>query len=446
MATTPDLLDRMTPTLSRWFAMPTWRRPAAWWLATRGLMFAIWALFGFVAQGDVAYYYENINALYTGQSGPADVFPEYPTPLIWVLSVPYLLGFGRLLGFRIAFIGLFTLTDAFMTLVFWRTARKFGTNPSPTVGFWIVFVVAMGPLCYMRLDLMTAALSAAALITLVRSQRFLSGSMIATGAAIKLWPALLWPAALVTRKAARRATLGFAVTGAVLAGASWLYAGWDRLVSPLTWQSDRGLQVESVWATPLLIARFFNPERWVVAESDYNAFQIDGPGSVALVGAATVATLVGGLVMVTLYVGWLRRAHRTPIEAGTLMIIATFIMIVTNKTFSPQYMIWLGGPVAGLLTISARDPEVRLAGPAVDTPLTLARRIALWTLILTALTQLVYPMLYGALIDWNPAVTWLATAVLVARNVTIVIVTVRLIWFAARCIAFPPRPEPSATG
>jgi len=413
----------------------------AWWLATRLLLFAAWAATGWHSQGDVGYYWQNLDGLFHGQS-PSGVLREYPTPLVWILNVPYLLGFTTEMGFRIAFISLLTLTDALMTLMFWRTARRLGTNPAPTVGFWIVFIIAIGPIAYLRLDLLTAALCAAAVITLVRHQRGVSGSMIGLGAAVKLWPALLLPAVLVDRAAVRRATGGFLVTGAALAALSWLYSGWGRLVSPLRWQSDRGLQVESVWATPAMLLRLVDPKGYHVGISAYNAFEIAGPGTAGLISAASIATLVGGLIVVALYVGWLRRSDRTPIEAGALMIIATLIMIATNKTFSPQYMIWLGGPVAGLLTLSERHPEPRSAGGAAQTPLTLARKIARWILVLTVLTQLVYPITYDWLVHAAGGRTWLSTIILAARNVLLVYLTVRLIVWAGRSIAFAKAAAP----
>jgi hypothetical protein len=434
--------------------LPNGRRAAAWWFGSRAVIFGLWAAFGLHSQGDIRYYWENIDALFHGQSAAATM-PEYPTPLLAVLTVPYVLGFGELMGFRIAFIGLFILTDALMTLGLWKTARRYGTNPAPTVGFWLAFIIAIGPISYMRLDLLTAVLSAAALITLLRQQRVVSGAMIGGGAALKLWPALLWPASLVDRKAVFRATAGFLGAGAALAGISWWAAGWDRLISPLTWQSDRGLQIESIWATPAMVARLFSQlftqttyqvsvsgnayqatvseNAYSVAVSQYNAFEIHGPGTDLFTSLSSVATLAGGLTMLALYIGWLRRRQRTPIEAGTLMIIATLIMIVTNKTFSPQYMIWLGGPVAGLLTISARNPDTGLTGANV-TPLHLARQIALWTLSLTVLTQLIYPICYDWLIFWQGGLTVIATLLLALRNVLICYFTVRLILFARRSI------------
>ena len=45
-----------------------------------------------------------------------------------------------------------------------------------------------------------------------------------------------------------------------LAVTALLTGGWTRLISPLRWQSDRGLQIESLWATPLMLIRGFAPE------------------------------------------------------------------------------------------------------------------------------------------------------------------------------------------
>jgi len=261
----------------------------------------------------------------------------------------------------------------------------------------------------------------------------------------------LWPATMVDKKAVRRATAGFFSAGALLAIASLLYAGWDRLVSPLTWQSDRGLQIESVYATPVMIARLFDQDSWTVYISKYQAYEIAGPGTMLLTYIATAATILGGITMLVLYIGWLWRKDRTPIEAGTLMIIATLIMIITNKTFSPQYMIWLGAPVAALLTISARHPDLlpdqghlfswvhrpkhltqdqHLVGP-----LTLARHIAIWTLVLTLLTQAIYPVLYNYLtnVRW---VSPVAVLVLTVRNIGLAYFSVRLVILALRSIAF----------
>jgi len=434
--------------------MPTHRHALLWWVLTRAVLFGFWGLLGMHIQGDVIYYHESMRYLFHG-APPGDVLVEYPTPLLWLLAIPYILGGGTLTGYVIAFVTLFVAADALMGYVLWRSARQYGTNPRPAVAFWIWFVVVMGPITYMRLDLLTAALSAAGLVAILRHHRPVSGVMIGIGAAIKLWPALLWPAAMVDKKAVRQATAGFAITGGVLALASLIYGGWNRLVSPLSWQSERGLQIESLYATPLMVLHLFRPSSYPIYNSPFNSYEIIGPGAAELTRAASMATAVGGVIMVALFIGWLRRLDRTPIEAGTLMVVATLIMIITNKAFSPQYMIWLAGPVAGLLTISARHPDQLPDNGHLFTwfhpprhlkrddhlvgPLKLARHVAIWVIVLTITTQLIYPVFYIYYVKdgfWTP----LAVTILAARNLVLLYFSVRLIVFTVRNVSFPRHP------
>ena len=75
-----------------------------------------------------------------------------------------------------------------------------------------------------------------------------------------------------------------------LAALSLVTGGASRLFSPLTWQSGRGLQIESVWATPLMVARAFDPARWTVRYSTFQAYEVFGPGVSALLVVSTAAT------------------------------------------------------------------------------------------------------------------------------------------------------------
>ena len=62
-------------------------------------------------------------------------------------------------------------------------------------------------------------------------------------------------------------------------------------------------------------------------------------------------------------------------------------MTITNKTLSPQYLLWMGGPMAALLAYRPQaTPDER---PAIS-------RIAGQALILALLTQLVYPLFYDS--------------------------------------------------
>jgi hypothetical protein len=202
-----------------------------------------------------------------------------------------------------------------------------------------------------------------------------------------------------------------------------LAGGWARLLSPLTWQSDRGLQIESVWATPVMVARALSPGAWLVDISRYQAYEVFGPAVGLLLAVSTVATVLGLGVIVALLV----RAHRDPepsaVAVGLVILATVAVMTVTNKTLSPQYLLWLGGPMAALLLLRARDGEreQREVG-----------RLAGQLLLLALLTQLVYPLLYDGLLGrQGHGMVVVATLVTAARNVFLVVFTVeacRLAW------------------
>ena len=187
-----------------------------------------------------------------------------------------------------------------------------------------------------------------------RRRPWVTGALTGLGAAIKLWPALLIPSFLAYRPDRRPAGIAFVVIGFGLAAVSLLAGGWSRLISPLTWQSDRGLQIESVWSTPLMVARVIQPGKWTIGMSDYQAYKIFGQGVGFWVLVSNLATLAGLAVLAVLFVRAFRAAEVSPVTVGFLILTTVAVMIVTNKTLSPQYLLWLGGPAAALLLLRHR--------------------------------------------------------------------------------------------
>jgi len=220
---------------------------AALWAISRAFLGYEWSHFASFIVGDVDYYLSQITSSTTWSSS----LYEYPTPVAWAFQLLRVLTGGDsgafVWGFAISMLAL----DAAMARITWRES-----NPRwrvPAILTWIVFVVFMGPIAYFRFDMAPAVLAGAGAF-LYKRRPALAGSLIACGAAIKLWPALLILPMLGMGKKGTRAATGFGITGGVLALASLAIGGWQRLLSPLTWQSNRGLQVESLPATPLSCA------------------------------------------------------------------------------------------------------------------------------------------------------------------------------------------------
>ena len=395
------------------------------WLATRVLALILLAAAELLVVGDVFYYWRKIGAL--GQAGLPGTLNEYPTPVVWFLSVPYGLGAGHRNGYLVAFIVIMLALDAAFTFALWRAADR---RHDRGVDFWLLYVLLIGPLCYTRFDMLPAVLAGGALLAL-RRRPWLAGALTGLGAAVKLWPALLIGAFAAPRAGRRPALVGFVVAGFGLAALSLLLGGSRRLFSPLTWQSGRGLQIESVWTTPLLVARLFDPHRWTVGYSRFQAYEIFGPGVSALLTLSTVMTGTGLVVIGVLFVRAFRHPAPGPIALGLLVLATVAVMTISNKTLSPQYLLWMGGPAAALLLVrSTEGPDERRV----------VARLAGQLLVLALLTHLVYPLLYNGLINRSgPALAVAATLVASLRNLGLLLLTVEVCRFAWQALGPAPR-------
>jgi hypothetical protein len=357
---------------------------------------------------DVMYYGLQLRSL-AGPAGLRDVLPEYPTPSLLVSATAWWAAHGNWYAYLAVFIVLMLALDATFTVALWRAA---GRRHTPGLRLWILVVPLLGPIVYARFDLVPAVLAGGALLAVAGTRPAIAGVLTGAGAAVKLWPVALLPALLLDRRGRRRAVAGFLAVGAVAVAGTVAAGGIARLLSPLTWQGDRGLQIESLFAVPLLCARLVSPSTWATPYTRFYAFQVEGPGAATLADLSTVATVAAlGLL------GWLcwrvlRRGHR-PDEvgavAGLLMTGTACLLVVTNRTLSPQYLIWVGALLAALGCVAPAEP-------------TLPRLLRL-LLVSCALTQVIYPIGYALLTNETWA-TWVGVALLTARNALLVAITV----------------------
>jgi hypothetical protein len=379
------------------------------WLLSRAMTLAIMA-FGHESDvtGDVKYYARSLHQLFEG-GGLRTTLQEYPLPVFLVILPQFLLGFLNQVAFIILFALSMLTVDAVFTGFLWRGD---GRRRGDATNLWLWFVPAMGPLAYFRFDLVPAVLAGGAVLAAIRRPA-VAGALTAFGAALKLWPAVMLPTFLIRRGDRRQVLAGFLATAILTGGLAVVLGGIGRTLSPLRWQSARGLQIESIAATPLMLARMVHPVgTWAIRVSPYKAFEIFGPGVHVTSQLTSLLTVLGGALLVLLW--W--RAHSTSPTAETLgwIFLATALVVtVTNKTLSPQYLLWLGGPAAALAVRAPADPAVR----------TFAR-----VLLVTAVaTHLVFPIGYNALLKTHSFMP-LVTLDLAARNLLLLWLT----WYAVR--------------
>ena len=398
------------------------------WLLSRLAILLAWVVMRFNL-GDTRYYFTKMYEM--SQVGPRLTMQEYPTPVLWFFQGLYALSFHTRWAFVLVFVLAMILVDAAFTWALWTLGRE---RRGEAVFYWSIFLLLVGPTAYLRFDLVTAVLAGLSLLALGRRHHIRAGGYVGLGAAIKLWPALLWPALLGGNAKQRiNATLGTFGTGGVLALLSLWYAGWDRLVSPLHYQSDRGLQIESLWASPPMLWRILRRNEYIVEVSKWNAWEISGPMTQTMLKASSLSMAAGLAFVLLCYAIWLRRRHHRLTDAAALMLLVILMMMITNKTFSPQYIMWVGGPTAAAIALlphaDREDADAPDAAAHRHADVSHLRAITRWLLIVTALTTLVYPVGYAPIVHNRLGLTPM-TLVLVGRNLLLG----WLFWLVARWV------------
>ncbi len=374
------------------------------WVVTRGLVLWLYLDRHSWVTGDIDYFARSLAAV--PDEGLARTLVEYPLPGVLVVALPWLL--VTMLDAPEAYAeAVLVLSMAADAAFLFLLARFGGAGRRAAVVVWLLAVPLLGATAYARFDLVPGVLAGTALLLLPVHPRAAAGAgALATG--FKLWPALVLPA-LAAPAATRRAVLTVVgLVGGVLAVASLVVAGWGRLVSPLTWQSERGLQIESVAATPAMVGWAAFPDRYMVVFTQHNAFEVLGPATGLLVRLSEAAMLMLAAALVWLWAAAWRRGQAVSARSvAWLALAAVSAFVVTSKVLSPQYLLWLL-PLAAAATAVAGSVALRA-----------------WTallLVATAATQVVFPELYSYVVAPGD-LTGVAVLVLATRNLLLVALT-----------------------
>jgi hypothetical protein len=181
----------------------------------------------------------------------------------------------------------------------------------------------------------------------------------------------------------------------------------DRYLDTFRYHGLRGVQIESLYAGVLLLLRPFGVQ-----------LKVDESfGSTNLASSATelikqlspcLFALVAGYVLLR------RRFEPNALGATLLTSVLLLVFMLTNRVFSPQYLIWIAAPI---IVLAAHRPE----------------QWRLWVLFLVAvfLSQLIYPRGYPLLKAFHP----LAVALLNLRNLLLIVFALGLTrWLSAPAV------------
>lgn len=368
---------------------------------------------------DVTYYYKGLHPWQYPhrdiffKGGPA-ALQEYPDAGTWPLRIVDILTPDDPAFFRVGFVIAMTLVSGLFTFLLVRLTER---HPAPTrpkhwpALFWLLFTCAAYPVILTRLDLVPGVLVAVTALWCATRPR-VSAFLLGLATMSKLWPGVL--AASFVGHWNNRGTWArlfwFAASLVTLSLVTIVLSGPSRLTSPLSYQDVRGLQIESLAATPFILAAAIRPATWHIEYAASKSYEISGPGVEAGIAVANVLTILALAVAVGC-AGW--RLFKTGWSAGyvaRLSALLIMLLIVGNKVLSPQYLIWLAPLVAVMLAVHFTRQTWR---------------VSILLLATAFLTLLVYPATYTQLTE-GPSM--LAALILVARNVLMLALAVAVAW------------------
>jgi hypothetical protein len=299
-----------------------------------------------------------------------------------------------------------------------------GRATAAAAWWWIVFLLAVGPVALGRIDTFATAVAIIGVLVIV-GRPVLGSVLLTVGAWIKVWPAALVAGAVIALRSRLTVLAAAAATTAVVLVIGLILGGGTSLLSFITEQSGRGLQIESPLATPAMWAAWAHAGTSIYYDHEILTYQLRGPGTELAASLSTpLLALAVGVVAVLGIVG-ARRGQSAARMLPPLLLALTTALMLFNKVGSPQFAGWLAVPVLFGLVTARRD-----GGPSFRVPAALA-------LMIGALTQAVYPYWYGKLLG-------LDTVVLVALTTRNALYLVLFAW-AVVALVDAIRTEPELT-
>lgn len=378
------------------------RSPIALWA---GFAVAhLWlALLGLVAPGqplgDVTsvYRFWIVDYAFEG-NGWVGIDTVWVYPILAILPMIAAAAFGPDL-YAVTWLALVVAIDAVAFAVLLRHARRH--DVARVAWWWLVFLVLLGPVALGRIDAVTVPLAMMGVLVVV-TRPFLGGVLLTVAAWVKVWPAALVAAAVVVLRERIRVVLAGAVVSLVVMLAALLLGAGSNVLSFVTQQTGRGLQIEAVMATPWMWDAALGPgHSSVYYDTGILTFQLQGDGVDLAAAAATPLVALAALALLGLGLLAVRRGREAGEVLPPLVLALTVALIVFNKVGSPQFVTWLAVPIVfGIVSAAAGS-----GGPF--------RVPAALGLVIAGLTQVIYPYLYHELLGTPNLVM---VFVLTARN------------------------------
>ncbi|MEA5508182.1 hypothetical protein VB715_00240 [Crocosphaera sp. UHCC 0190] len=319
--------------------------------------------FPFRVLGDVKLYYDYSFNLMNGKLPYRDFSVEYPPLALVPMVLPQVINFCK---------SLFGLVPNIRdyTRLFWLENALFSTYAAlilakiaminqlryrykqVLITYALMVLIAI-PLLPWRYDLFPSLLTLLSFYSLLLNQPIIAGMFLGSGILAKLYPVILMPIFFLywfvqqNYKACYQFCLS-TISFISIISLPFLLISPENYLSFLTYHKQRGLQIETLPASLILLAEKLglikNQESLI--QYNYGAFHV------ALPLADFIAKILPILFLLLFIIGIIKAKisfqknyHSTgQISIQILsryVVIVLLIFILCNKVFSPQYIIWL---------------------------------------------------------------------------------------------------------
>jgi hypothetical protein len=326
------------------------------------------------------------------------VYPALAFAPIWIA------GALNLVSYEVSWLTLVFGLNTAAVLLMVRKANKGGVF-SGTNASWAFLsaLLLLGPVAVSRIDSVSAALAILGLVAINRNSTGIAAALFTIAGWIKIWPVALFAAMIAVFKKRLQAVVVATIISASIIGIG-LLAGGTKVFGFVLQQQERGIQIESVMATPWMwLAKFGSAN--IFFDDDILTNQVSGPLVQELAAVSNYLLFIALAITALLAIRAVRAGRNRTQVFALAALTGVLDLIVFNKVGSPQFMIWLAVPLVALVYFGVNKSKVALAMGAA----------------ILLLTQLVYPVFYIELLGLES----MPLGLLTVRNLLLVAL---LVW------------------
>ncbi len=280
---------------------------------------------------DVRAYHDYASRTMAGEIPYRDFLVEYPVGAMPVFLLPRCVA-PTFAAYRWAFAAEMMVVDGILVALIagcWRDPAE----RRRALIWYSLSLGLLGALPIARFDLMPAALAFGAALSWSRGRCGFAGVLAGVGGIVKLFPlAAVLPGGVDSVPGRLRGFASLILTVG-LGVAAWMILGQAGVARSMRYHAGRGLEIESVWASFLMVAAHLL--RWPLAHDfNHSSVELITPLAGVLAGVSLPMQVMGLAIVVYRF----RKAPRPEFIRFAGASVVAFATL--GKVLSPQYMLW----------------------------------------------------------------------------------------------------------